>query len=178
MIKKIVFSTLSMECLDWSFKIFTMAEKMKAGILFIMAAVPVFVQAQQESSFEFNFNHVAISVIDVNRSADFYHNILDLKEITNRSEIPGIRWFNLREGQELHLISIVKEKVEVNKAVHLAVATPHFDSFVKKLEANKILFSDWPGKPNTVNIRADGIKQIFFQDPDGYWIEVNSEAEN
>jgi catechol 2,3-dioxygenase-like lactoylglutathione lyase family enzyme len=62
--------------------------------------------------------------------------------------------------------------------VHLAVATPHFDSFVKKLEANKILFSDWPGKPNTVNIRADGIKQIFFQDPDGYWIEVNSEAEN
>jgi lactoylglutathione lyase len=27
---------------------------------------------------------------------------------------------------------------------------------------------------NKINIRADGVKQIFFQDPDGYWIEVNS----
>ncbi len=38
----------------------------------------------------------------------------------------------------------------------------------------KIAYSDWPGKPNTVNIRADGIKQIYFQDPDGYWLEVNN----
>ena len=41
----------------------------------------------------------------------------------------------------------------------------------------KIKFSDWPGTPNTVNKRADGIKQIFFQDIDGYWIEVNSVKE-
>ncbi|HZV69551.1 MAG TPA: hypothetical protein VFG10_08405 [Saprospiraceae bacterium] len=38
----------------------------------------------------------------------------------------------------------------------------------------KITYSDWPGVKHKVNIRADGIKQIFFQDPDGYWIEVNS----
>ena len=149
----------------------------KSGIsLVLLVLLPAMVSAQHESSYNFTFNHVAISVADVDKSAAFYHDILNLVEITNRSEIPGIRWFNLREGQELHLISILnKEEVIVNKAVHMAVATPHFDSFVKKLEANKIPFSDWPGKAGTVNIRADGIKQIFFQDPDGYWIEVNSE---
>ncbi|MEO7263471.1 MAG: hypothetical protein ABIW38_01100, partial [Ferruginibacter sp.] len=50
----------------------------------------------------------------------------------------------------------------------------NFDAFVKKLDEMKIAYSDWPGKPNTINIRADGIKQIFLQDPDGYWLEVNS----
>ena len=40
-----------------------------------------------------------------------------------------------------------------------------------------VTYSDWPGTPNTINIRADGIKQIFFQDPDGYWIEVNNVAQ-
>ena len=42
------------------------------------------------------------------------------------------------------------------------------------LDKMKIIYSDWPGNSNKINIRADGIKQIFFQDPDGYWIEVNS----
>ena len=37
----------------------------------------------------------------------------------------------------------------------------------------KIVYSDWPGKSNTVNVRPDGVKQIYLQDPDNYWIEVN-----
>lgn len=86
----------------------------------------------------------------------------------------GIRWLSLGEGKELHLISIVKEDVIINKAVHLALTTSNFDNFVKTLERENIIYSDWPGTLNKVNIRADGIKQIFFQDPNGYWIEVNS----
>ena len=42
----------------------------------------------------------------------------------------------------------------------------------------KITYSDWPGTPGKINVRADGIKQVFFQDPDGYWIEVNSVVKN
>ena len=110
----------------------------------------------------------------MNRSAEFYIKVLNLPEITNRSKIEGIRWFVLGDGRELHLISVIKENVTINKALHLGLSTAHFDQFVKRLDALKIPYSDWPGKPNTVNIRADGIKQIFFQDPDGYWIEVNS----
>lgn len=133
-----------------------------------------FMQAQDSVSFKFSVNHLALSVKEVNRSAEFYSKVLGLSEITNRSKIEGIRWYVLADGRELHLISVIKENVTTNKALHLGLATANFDAFVKRLNLLKIPYSDWPGKPNTVNIRADGIKQIFFQDPDGYWLEVNS----
>lgn len=138
-------------------------------VLFVTAA-----RAQDTSGFDFSVDHVAISVKDVNRSADFYMKILKLPEITNRSKIEGVRWFVLGDKRELHLISVIKDPVTINKAVHIGLSSPRFDDFVKVLQANKIPYSDWPGKPNAVNIRADGIKQVFFQDPDGYWVEVNS----
>lgn len=132
------------------------------------------VSAQSPVSLKLSFNHLALSVKDINRSADFYKNVLGLEEITNRTKIDGIRWFSLGDGKELHLISIVKDTVIINKAVHLALTTNNFDELLKILAANNIIYSDWPGTPNKVNIRADGIKQVFFQDPNGYWIEVNS----
>jgi lactoylglutathione lyase len=131
-------------------------------------------QAQDSVSFKFSINHLALSVKEVNRSAEFYIKVLGLPEITNRSKIEGIRWFVLGDGRELHLISVIKENVTANKALHLGLSTASFDNFVKRLDVLKIPYSDWPGKPNTINIRADGIKQIFFQDPDGYWLEANS----
>ena len=131
-------------------------------------------QAQDSTGFKFSVDHVALSVKDVNRAAAFYSTVLKLPEIVNRSKIEGIRWFALGDGRELHLISVIKETTIINKAVHLGLSSGRFDEFVKKLIDLKIPYSDWPGKAGTVNIRADGIKQIFFQDPDGYWIEVNS----
>jgi len=128
----------------------------------------------QDTSFKFSVNHLALSVKDVNRSAEFYMKVLKLPEIVNRSKIEGVRWFLMSDGRELHLISVIKETVTINKALHLGLSTANFDNFMKYFKELKIPYSDWPGKPNTVNIRADGVKQIFFQDPDGYWIEINS----
>jgi lactoylglutathione lyase len=135
-----------------------------------------FIRGQDNSAFNLTVNHLAISVKDVNQSADFYGRVLKFQEITNRSKFEGVRWFSIGEGKELHLISFVKENVSLNKAIHLAFTTPDFDAFVEMLERMKIAYFDWPGVPNKVNVRADGMKQIFFQDPDGYWLEVNSVA--
>ncbi len=146
----------------------------KALLLFLALSLTFIAKAQDTNTVNFTFNHLALSVKDINRSADFYRNVLNLTEITNRTKMEGIRWLSLGEGKELHLISIVKEDVIINKAVHLALTTSNFDNFVKTLERENIIYSDWPGTLNKVNIRADGIKQIFFQDPNGYWIEVNS----
>jgi catechol 2,3-dioxygenase-like lactoylglutathione lyase family enzyme len=132
-------------------------------------------QAQETS--QLTFNHIALSVKDVDKSAIFYKDVLQLKEITNRTKIEGIHWFSFGEGKELHLVSILKDPVSTNKAVHFALTTSNYDAFIKTLEAKKINYSDWPGTPNKISIRADGIKQIYFQDPDGYWIEVNSVGE-
>ena len=148
----------------------------KISLLLLAFILSGFLQAQDAGTYNFTFNHIALSVKDVDRSADFYKKVLNLNEITNKTNVEGIRWLSLGEGKELHLISILKESVTINKALHFALTTANFESFVKILDEMEISYSDWPGTQQKINIRADGIKQIFFQDPDGYWIEVNSVA--
>ena len=126
-----------------------------------------------QESFSLKMDHVALSVKDLDQSIDFYTNVLKLHEITNLTRKEGIRWVSLGDGKELHLVSTIKEPVTINKAVHLAFKTTNFDALIQVLVKRNITYSDWPGELHKINVRADGIKQIYFQDPDGYWIEVN-----
>jgi len=145
------------------------------GLLIALAfCLPL--QAEEPSDFDFTFNHVALSVADVDRSAVFYRDMFGLDEIVNRTEIKGIRWLSLGEGKELHLISIDHEPVRLKSDVHFALTTPAFDSFVEGLRDAGVEFGDFAGNLGEITIRADGARQIYLQDPDGYWIEVNSVA--
>jgi catechol 2,3-dioxygenase-like lactoylglutathione lyase family enzyme len=150
--------------------------KMNRLLLFLIVHTLSVTASAQTNSFGFTFNHQALSVKDLQKSAKFYSEVLELEPISNRTQNPGITWFSLGEGKELHLVSVIQEEVKINKAVHIAITTPNFDAFIKHLEKNKIVYSDWPGKQNNITIRADGIKQIYIQDVDGYWIEINSVA--
>lgn len=143
-------------------------------LLFLQFMCVNYLHAQSEPSIHFSFNHLALSVKNVDRSAEFYTRVLHLSEITNRTKKPGIRWFSLGDGKELHLISTIPGPVQINKAVHFAFTTPDFEALVQLLIKEKIGYSDWPGVANQITTRADGIRQLYFQDPDGYWIEVNS----
>lgn len=134
--------------------------------------------AQTEKSLNFTLDHLALSVKDADRSVAFYKSVLLLPEITNRTQKDGIRWMMLGDKKELHLISTLNEPVLINKAVHIALTTTNFEAVLQRLQTLQIPYSDWPGKPYTVTERADGIRQLYFQDPDGYWIEVNSVKED
>jgi lactoylglutathione lyase len=46
------------------------------------------------------------------------------------------------------------------------------DVFMAHLDALHVKYANFAGDAK-VTARPDGIKQIYFQDPDGYWIEVN-----
>lgn len=167
---------------DYSFQIFieitSNSNKMKKLVLsFLCLAFFTFTNAQETPSISMKFNHVALSVKDLNASANFYKKALNLNEIVNRTEVDGIKWFSLGEDKELHLISIVEGDVIINKAVHFALTTPTFDAFVANLEKMGLPYSSWAGEDHKITIRADGVKQIYVQDPDGYWIEVNSVAQ-
>jgi len=144
--------------------------------LAIFLALAFSVSAQEKPVGPLTLDHVALAVENLDRSAAFYADVLGLNEIVNRSEGGGMRWFSLGEGKELHLISIAGGLVSRNKAVHLALTTPGFDTFVQSLEKSGVEYSDWEGNSGEIGVRADGTRQLYFRDVDGYWIEVNSVA--
>jgi len=124
----------------------------------------------------FSLNHIALSVNDVAVSIEFYQRVLHLKEITNTASDSKTRWLIFDDGRQLHLIPRPHFEIKTNKAVHFALTSADFDSFVLHLKDQKIEYSDWLGAPNKEYIRNDGIKQVYFQDPNGYWIEVNNDV--
>ena len=123
----------------------------------------------------FSFNHIALSVRDVNESIDFYQRVFQLEEIENTASNSKTRWLSLGEGKQLHLIPRPNSEIKINKAVHFALATTDLDSFVNYLKELRIDYFDWLDTLNKVHVRKDGIKQVYFQDPNGYWIEVNND---
>lgn len=124
---------------------------------------------------KFTFNHLALSVKDVNKSVDFYQKVLELEEIPNTASNSNTRWLSLGEGKQLHLIPRPEFEIIVNKAVHLALNTANIDLFIERLNFLKIKYYNWKNTPDKNYIRNDGIKQIYFQDLNGYWIEVNDD---
>ena len=124
---------------------------------------------------DFSFNHIALSVRDVNESIDFYQRVFQLEEIENTASNSKTRWLSLGEGKQLHLIPRPNSEIKINKAVHFALATSDLDSFVNYLKELRIDYFDWLDTLNKVHVRKDGIKQVYFQDPNGYWVEVNND---
>lgn len=125
---------------------------------------------------KFAFNHISLSVKDVDESVQFYQNVLQLNEINNTASDSKTRWLSLNEGKQLHLIPRPNSEIKINKAVHFALSTSDLDNVISNLKSLKIEFSDWQDVPNRIYIRRDGIKQIYFQDPNGYWIEINDDV--
>ncbi|WP_066225219.1 VOC family protein [Formosa haliotis] len=124
----------------------------------------------------FLFNHIAISVKDVGVSVAFYQKVLQLKEIKNTASNSKTRCLSLGEGKQLHIIPRPDAEIKTNKAVHFALSTANVDSFVSHLKTLNIDYTDWLDTPNKDYVRNDGIKQIYFQDPDNYWIEINDDV--
>lgn len=122
---------------------------------------------------DLKFDHYAILVQDLEESANFYMDILGLKEIEDKTEQPHIRWFSLGKKMSLHLIEDKNHVQPDVKGVHLALRSKDLDGIIARLRAKNITFYNWLGMKNKTNARPDGIRQIYFQDPNGYWIEIN-----
>ena len=49
------------------------------------------------------------------------------------------------------------------------------ESIINTLKKAGVVYEDWAGKKGSITLRVDGVHQIYFQDPDGYWIEINDD---
>ena len=130
----------------------------------------LFSSAQNE--FNFRKDHDALQVSDLEKAADFYKNVMGLEEISNAGLGDHIRWFQLNDKVQIHLIES-EEEIQKNKGVHMAINTTKLREFMEYLKSQNVHFENLQGDKGTTNDRPDGVKQIYLQDPDGYWIEVN-----
>lgn len=120
-------------------------------------------------------NHIAVYVVNLERSTAFYKDVVGLDTIPEPFHDGRHTWFSVGGRSHLHLISGAAKRTEHDKNSHLCFSVPSVDAFVEKLKKAGIPYEDWPGKKNAVTVRVDGIKQVYFQDPDGYWIEINDD---
>ena len=130
--------------------------------------------AQGSQSFSLTYNHDALLVKNLETRSAFYSDILKLKEIHNATGFDFIRWFSTGNGTQLHLIKGDTKDIATNKGIHLAFSTSDLDSFIEYLDIKEINYVNYFGDKKEPNIRADGVKQVYIQDPDGYWIEINN----
>ena len=66
------------------------------------------------------FNHQALLVNDLNKSGSFYKDILGLQEISvGASQSPPKRWFKIKGGMEIHLISTKKKLKPIKKPIYI-----------------------------------------------------------
>jgi lactoylglutathione lyase len=125
---------------------------------------------------ETSLNHVALHVYDLQKSTSFYQHIIELDTVPEPFHDGKHTWMKVSSTSKLHLISGAEKETTHDKFVHLCFSVPSLNDFINKLDKEHIPYESWLGAKISVTTRVDGIKQIFFQDPDGYWIEVNDDT--
>ena len=120
-------------------------------------------------------NHIALYVVNLKVSTDFYMNIIKLDTIPEPFHDGRHTWFSIGQTGHLHVISGAKSKEPHDKNTHLCFSVPSVEAFIPTLVKNNIPYENWAGQKSAVTNRVDGVKQIYFQDPDGYWVEINDD---
>ena len=122
-------------------------------------------------------NHIAVYVVDLKISTAFYKDIVGLDTIPEPFHDGRHTWFSVGVKSHLHVISGATTKMAHDKNAHLCFSVASVPEFVKALVKNKVEYENWAGEKMTITTRVDGVKQIYFKDPDGYWIEINDAKE-
>lgn len=128
------------------------------------------------SAHKIRFNHLALYVYNLQASTNFYNKILQLDTIPNPFNDGKHTWLSMGEHNQLHLISGNTKEQSHIKDTHLCISVSSFNEFILQLDKAGVTYTNWQGNSKTPTQRADGVKQIYLQDPDGYWIEVNSDT--
>lgn len=139
--------------------------------------LPAFLSSYSQMKPKASLNHIALYVQDLKKSRAFYQDIIGLDTIPEPFHDGKHTWFSVGPKSHLHLIEGAKGPAGQPKNTHLCFSVASVEAFTRMLDKNKVSYEDWPGKKSTVTTRVDGVKQIYFQDPDGYWIEVNDARE-
>jgi lactoylglutathione lyase len=119
-------------------------------------------------------NHIALYVVDLQKSADFYKNALLLPELSEPFKDGKHVWLRIGPHSQLHIIQGNKaQEHDIN--THLAFSVKDLPKFMAHLDKLGVHYGSWKSEPGKTTPRPDGVQQIYLQDPDGFWLEVNND---
>jgi lactoylglutathione lyase len=132
--------------------------------------------AAAQDVFDLRFDHSTVLVSDLEKSAAFYENILHLEALeTPWGPTAPIRFYSLGGRRQLH-VGLSERSIEPDKNTHLAFAVRNFDAYLQFLRERGVAYVNFRGSSSDPQVRPDGVRQIYLQDPDGNWIEINDAA--
>lgn len=110
-------------------------------------------------------DHVTVDVNDLHSAIDFYRNILGLTELQIPDTIKdsGIRWFDLKNGQALHLVENKRETSADNA---------HFAITVEDIEAWRTYLKGISVEIVPAKIKLYNAERFFIRDPSGNRVEI------
>jgi lactoylglutathione lyase len=145
----------------------------KLGVMFFIFALPHFCFSQKDGNANQPvFNHAALCARDLKKTTDFYSTVLQLQKIHHPFNDTLHTWFKIGPGLALHIIQGDCPAIH-DISIHLCFSVPSLDAFIKHLDQLNVPYGNWAAEPKKIQKRADGVQQIYFKDPDGFWIEVN-----
>ncbi len=133
-----------------------------------------FVIAQSNKA---RINHLAIYVVDLQKSTSFYRDIIGLDTIPEPFHDGKHTWMKIGPKASIHIIQGAEGKKEYYKGNHICFSVESLEKFIELLKKNNISWEDYNNNKMAITSRPDGVKQIWLQDPDGYWIEINNAKE-
>ena len=112
-------------------------------------------------------NHVSLYPRDFDASVRFYENVLQLPRLEPPPTDFPVAWFALG-NQQLHLMQDTMHRDKERHSHHLALRVDDVVAARAYLESQGVTVTRGLDK------RGDGALQIWFNDPDGYRIEMLS----
>ncbi|WP_077214939.1 VOC family protein [Bacillus dakarensis] len=119
------------------------------------------------------FEHVGLQVKDLEASIQFYTEVLGLEFIEKQDHVdPSLKlaFLGLKDTKEpiIELISGYNPNLPTEgKVHHIAFTVDNIDEEIARLKELNVTFID-----EAVTTLPSGAKYIFFNGPDGEWIEL------
>jgi len=118
------------------------------------------------------FNHIALYVRDLEKSGAFYRHVIGAEIVPDPFQDDRHVWLKIGDHSQLHLIS--GESPDTGN-MHFAFSVSSIDEFLSRFKKSGVYYEDGHGGVGKIRLRPDGVKQVYLQDPDGYWIEINED---
>lgn len=120
-------------------------------------------------------HHVLVPVTDIYKAKEFYTAVLGLEEAPNFRGSSTVVWYMIG-SQQIHLLlnpnaQTLRTRSEINpRDSHFAIRIKDFDGAINHLKGLNIPYLELRGGDVPT-----GLNHIFFCDPDGNVIELNTE---